>query len=297
MICRLNECIVTEITVSNERCFLTCFYKSPNQNQEQIESFCKNLIDVPSGINNQQPICSIVVGDINAKLSKCWQSNKDNKAGQDTYTFTTTSGYTQMIGQPTNILNDKSSCINLLFTTNNSKMLCNVGVKQIFYNKCHHNILYDSVNPNILPPPLYYKEVWDCKSTDPVCIQWEIWFVDWNNIFSNKKTDGKVKSLNNISLNICRNVIPNKVIKVGYKYPKWMNPKFISSLRNRAKMTKRYYPNPTKENKDLLTAKSNKCSNMIVETKERYTNELSKKLDDPSTMPKAHWSILKCILE
>ena len=62
-------------------------------------------------------------------------------------------------------------------------------------------------------------------------------------------------------------------------------------------MTKRYYPNPTKENKDLLTAKSNKCSNMIVETKERYTNELSKKLDDPSTMPKAHWSILKCILE
>ena len=33
-ICKLNECIVTEITVNNERCFLTCLYRSPSQNQE-----------------------------------------------------------------------------------------------------------------------------------------------------------------------------------------------------------------------------------------------------------------------
>ena len=41
--CKLNECIVTEITVNNESCFLTCLYRSPNQNQEQFESFCENL--------------------------------------------------------------------------------------------------------------------------------------------------------------------------------------------------------------------------------------------------------------
>ena len=42
-ICKLSECIVTEITVNNESCFLTCLYRSPNQNQEQFESFCENL--------------------------------------------------------------------------------------------------------------------------------------------------------------------------------------------------------------------------------------------------------------
>ena len=76
-ICKLNECIVTEITVNNERCFLTCLYRSPNQNQEQSESFWENLIDVLSGINNQQPTCSILVGDFNAKLSKWCPSDKD----------------------------------------------------------------------------------------------------------------------------------------------------------------------------------------------------------------------------
>ena len=75
-----------------------------------------------------------------------------------------------------------------------------------------------------------------------------------------------------------------------------MNPKIISSLRNRSKLTKRYYSNPTEENKKLLTAKSNECSKMIAETKERYTNKLSKKLDDPSTMRTAYWSILNTFL-
>ena len=158
---KLNECIVTEITVNNERCFLTCLYRSLNQNQDQFESFRKNLIDVPSGINNQKPACSIIVDDFNAKLSKWCPSDKDNKAGQEIDTFTTTSGYTQTIDQPKHIINNKSSCTDLLFTAN-SKFLCDVGVEQTIYEKCHHSIIiYASLILNIPLPPPYYREVWD----------------------------------------------------------------------------------------------------------------------------------------
>ena len=96
-------------------------------------------------------------------------------------------------------------------------------------------------------------------------------------------------------LNIFRNFIPNKDIKLGYKYPNWMNPAIISSLRNRSKLAKKYYSNPTEENENLLNATSKECSNMIVKAKERYTNKLSKKLDETSTMPQAYWSILTWI--
>ena len=111
-----------------------------------------------------------------------------------------------------------------------------------------------------------------------------------------KTTDEKVKTLKNILLNTFRYFIPKKFIKVDYKYPNWMNPKIISSLRNRSKLNKRYYSNPTEENKNLLTAKSNECSNMIVEAKERYKNKLSEKLDGPPRMPKAYWSVLNTFL-
>ena len=71
-----------------------------------------------------------------------------------------------------------------------------------------------------------------------------------------------------------------------------MNPAIISSLRNRSKLAKKYYSNPTEENENLLNATSKECPNMIVKAKERYTNKLSKKLDETSTMPQAYWSIL-----
>ena len=71
-----------------------------------------------------------------------------------------------------------------------------------------------------------------------------------------------------------------------------MNPAIISSLRNRSKLAKKYYSNPTEENENLLNATSKECSNMIVKAKERYTNKLSKKFDETSTMPQAYWSIL-----
>ena len=96
-----------EWIISDERCFLTIPYRLPNQNQEQFEYFYKNLIDVLSGINNQQLTCSILVVDFNARLSKWCASNKDNKAGQDIDTFTTTSGYPQMIAQLTHIINER----------------------------------------------------------------------------------------------------------------------------------------------------------------------------------------------
>ena len=75
-----------------------------------------------------------------------------------------------------------------------------------------------------------------------------------------------------------------------------MNSKIISTLRNKPKLNKNYYSNPTEENKIILTVKSNGCSNMIVVAKERYTTKLSKKLDDLSTMTKACWSILNTFL-
>ena len=100
-------------------------------------------------------------------MSKWCPSDKDYKAGQDIDTFTKTSGYTQMIGQPTYIINDKSSCIDLLFTTN-SKLLCDFRVEKKF------NIIYGSLNLNIPLPPPCYSKVWDYKNKDPVCIQREI---------------------------------------------------------------------------------------------------------------------------
>ena len=35
-ISHLKECLIKEFTVKNERCFLTCLFRSPSQNREQF---------------------------------------------------------------------------------------------------------------------------------------------------------------------------------------------------------------------------------------------------------------------
>ena len=49
----IQECLVTEIIVDNEKCFFTCLYRSPNQNHEELENFSSNL-DLLSNINDNQ---------------------------------------------------------------------------------------------------------------------------------------------------------------------------------------------------------------------------------------------------
>ena len=39
----LQECIVAEITVDKERCFLICLYRSPSQNDDELETFCLDV--------------------------------------------------------------------------------------------------------------------------------------------------------------------------------------------------------------------------------------------------------------
>ena len=103
-ICKLNECIVIKICVTNERCLLTYLGRSQYQDQEQFKSCRENLIGVLSGINNQQRTCSIPVGGFNANYQTGVKMIKITKLGnKDIDTFTTSLGYTQTIGQPTHI--------------------------------------------------------------------------------------------------------------------------------------------------------------------------------------------------
>ena len=117
-LCTLNNCLVTEICLENEKCFLTCLYWSPNQTQHEFENFCTNLNSFIDHINNELGICSIVTGDLNARCSKWCNEYITNSVGREIDTLTSSAGCKQIINKPTHIANDSSSCIDLIFCNN-----------------------------------------------------------------------------------------------------------------------------------------------------------------------------------
>ena len=113
----LQECLVTEVIVDKEKCFFTCIYRSPNLNHEELENFNSNFHLLLSNINDNHPTCSILIGDFNAKSSRCCNSDKSIRASEELDSITKSAGYSQLINQPTHFVNKTSSCINLIFSS------------------------------------------------------------------------------------------------------------------------------------------------------------------------------------
>ena len=155
----LQECLVTEIIVGNEKCFFTCLYGSQNQNHEELENLSSNLDPLHWSINENHPACSILIGDFNARSSKWCNSDKINRAGIELDNITTSAGCSQLINEPTHFVNKTSSCIDLIFSSD-LNIARNCRIEKTIYGKCHHDIIYGTLNFNVPRPPPYYREIW-----------------------------------------------------------------------------------------------------------------------------------------
>ena len=116
-ISNLKECLVTEITEKNKRCFLTCLYRSPSQNREQFRSSCDSLDILMNNINslNELLIVSIIAEDLYGKSSKWYCFDTSDNIGKELKTIASGAGYSQIIDKPTHFANNLSSCIDLFY--------------------------------------------------------------------------------------------------------------------------------------------------------------------------------------
>ena len=90
----------------------------------------------------------VVFGDFNAK-SKSWYTNDSTNFEGSKIDFLTSSfGFHQIINKPTHILNNSSSCIDLIFTTQ-PNLVMESGVHSSLHANCHHQLPYVKFNLNI----------------------------------------------------------------------------------------------------------------------------------------------------
>ena len=159
----------------------TCFYRSPSQSHDELENFCSELNLLLTNINNNQPTCSILIGDFNAKCSKWCSSDENNIAGLEADNIATMVGYCQLINKPTHFINGTTSCTDPIFSSNIS-FTRNFGTEQSIYEKCHLNITYGTLDFNVPLPPPYYRQIWDYENRDTESIQKAIsnTFYKWN---------------------------------------------------------------------------------------------------------------------
>ena len=92
-------------------------------------------------IFNKNPYLTVVIGDFNAKSHNWYKDDKNTASGSKLEVMTSHYGLTQIINEPTHILEDSSFCIDLVFTSQ-PNMVLGSGVHSSLHPNSHHQIVF-----------------------------------------------------------------------------------------------------------------------------------------------------------
>ena len=141
-------------------------------------------------------------------------------------------GLKQIINQPAHILNNASSCIDLLFTSQPNFVMESGVHSSLHWNFCHQ-ITYARFNLKIYYPFPYEREIWHYKNANIDLIQQAIRDFNWERAFHTKNINEKVPILNNTINNVLSNFIPQENITCAYKKLPWFNKNIINLIKNK----------------------------------------------------------------
>ena len=119
-------------------------------------------------------------------------------------------GFQQLISEPTRILKNSSSYIDLI-VTDQPNLITDSGTHPSLHPNCHHNITFCEINLKITYPPPYRTLALDIKIANISSIRKAIKIVDWPFMFLKKNTDEQVAIFNEILMNIFLTIFPTNM--------------------------------------------------------------------------------------
>ena len=142
----------------------------PSQSQDDFESSAKNFelnIDAATANNT---FLTVVLGDFNAMSNLWFKGDKTTHEGSKIDGITSSFGLQQIINEPTHIIGDSSSCIDLIFTSQ-PNLVMESGAHSSLHPIFHHQITNAKFNLKIYYPPPYEREMWHYKKANVITLE------------------------------------------------------------------------------------------------------------------------------
>ena len=105
-----------EIMIGGKLCRFVSLYCSPNQSQDDFESFANNFELNIDAVTVNNPFLTVFLGDFNIESNLWFKGDKTSYEGSKIDAISSQFGLQQLITEPTHLVVDSSSCIDLIFT-------------------------------------------------------------------------------------------------------------------------------------------------------------------------------------
>ena len=262
--------------------FFALVYRSPSQNQTEFDNFAVNFELMLSKMHAENPFCVIITGDFN-----CRYFNR----------FTSDLGLHQLISEPTHLMSNSKSCIDLIFT-DQPNLIIQSGVYPSLHEQCHHQIVYGKLSVSNIKLPPYTRRIWYYDKADFIAIRKSIEMFQWHEHLGNLSDPNKeVELLNEVLLNIYSNFIPNKIKTIRPHQAPWITDKVKNFLRKKNRAYKSFVRNGQPNDKlEGIQKMISEGSKLIEEAKQNYFLKTGSTLANPRTPGKKYWSLINTIL-
>ena len=87
----------------------------------------------------------LVTGDFNVRSSSWWKNDLTTREGGQVDTITSSYGWSQLIREPTHILPNSSTCIDLILINQNN-FIMDSGIHASLHPNCYHQTVYGKLN-------------------------------------------------------------------------------------------------------------------------------------------------------
>ena len=111
-----SECILCEISIGNKIGYIAVTYRSPSQIAIEFADFLENVEKRQYQIQQFTSFFVVIHCDFNAKFESLWNEDITSNEGSQIDSLATTYGLQQPISDPTHILPNSSTCIDLIFS-------------------------------------------------------------------------------------------------------------------------------------------------------------------------------------
>ena len=218
----LQESISFELQVGSKICKFVCLYQSPRQTNDDFEKFRDNFELTLDTLAESNLDLVVVLRDLNIKSKNWYINDKTTTEGEEIEFVTSQFGLHQIINEPTYVLENSSSCIDLIFTSQRN-LVVNSGVHPSLHPNCHHQIVYTKYDLKIHFPPPYEWEIWHSGQGNTDLIRRAVHEFNWQRAFSNQNINERVSFFDKIILDIVSNFISHETVICDDRELPWIN--------------------------------------------------------------------------
>ena len=207
---------------------------------------CKNK-------NEENPHCAVYLGDINAHSSEWWTGDDTDYEGSALLNYFTTNQLQQLITEPTYLVGDSKSCIDLVLTDQPNHVI-NCEIIPSLHTNCHHQINHVTLNIRSTPPPPFSRRVWYYDRSQVDHIKRAISIYDWITELNLHNADHnlQVEHFTEILNNVISNFIPHKDITIKLNVPLWASKNSSTTYQKYRQAYKSYIRNGCKPEKKTI---------------------------------------------